>query len=117
MNKKVLTLCAAMLLTGSLATLDAKTTLDGFKVKPGVEWASNVMKITKDVDLEDDYLLIAEDGVTLEGVENATFKGRIVITGKNVTVKNLNIVLENKFGNKSIYKNACVDYVYRIVCP
>ena len=106
MNKKVLTLCAAMLLTGSLATLDAKTTLDGFKVKPGVEWASNVMKITKDVDLEDDYLLIAEDGVTLEGVENATFKGRIVITGKNVTVKNLNIVLENKFDNKSIYKNA-----------
>ena len=106
MNKKVLTLCAAMLLTGSLATLDAKTTLGDFVVKPGVEWASNVMKITKDVDLQNDFLLIEEDGVTLEGVENATFKGRIVITGENVTVKNLNIVLENKASNNSIYKNA-----------
>ena len=111
MNKKVLTLCAAMLLTGSLATLEAASiSITALDAKPGVEVSSNVIKITKDVDLKGDYLLIDEPHMIIEGdglsEDAATFYGRIVITAKDVTVKNLKINLKNDVSNFSVYKNA-----------
>ena len=111
MNKKVLTLCAAMLLTGSLATLEAASiSITALDAKPGVEVSSNVIKITKDVDLKGDYLLIDEPHMIIEGdglsEDAATFYGRIVITAKDVTVKNLKINLKNDASNFSVYKNA-----------
>ena len=111
MNKKVLTLCAAMLLTGSLATLEAASiSITALDAKPGVEVSSNVIKITKDVDLKGDYLLINEPHMIIEGdglsEDAATFYGRIVITAKDVTVKNLKINLKNDVSNFSVYKNA-----------
>ena len=115
MNKKVLTLCAAMLLTGSLATLEAASiSITALDAKPGVEVSSNVIKITKDVDLKGDYLLIDEPHMIIEGdglsEDAATLYGRIVITAKDVTVRNLKIVLNNEASNATAYKNAITVY-------
>ena len=92
MNKKVLTLCAAMLLTGSLSLSAASISFDDFKTQQGVEFSAGVMTFTEDVELESyqDYLLIDQDNITIEGNWH-TLKGHIVVTGKNVTIKNLTV--------------------------
>ena len=63
MNKKVLTLCAAMLLTGSLSLSAASISFDDFKTQQGVEFSAGVMTFTEDVELESyqDYLLIYQE--------------------------------------------------------
>ena len=106
MNKKVLTLCAAMLLTGSLVTIEAAPKLPA--EVPGIELTENgaVITITKDVDLGDNYLLISNPNVKIIGDNQATLKGRIVINAENVTVENLNILLKNEASEFSAYKNA-----------
>ena len=113
MNKKVLTLCAAMLLTGSLATIDAKQVLPA--ETPGIEVVktaegAKVIYFTKDVTLEDgDYLMIEEDNVTIDGYYNYarhTLNGRLVIKGEGVTVKNLDINNIVKINKGSYTKNA-----------
>ena len=113
MNKKVLTLCAAMLLTGSLATIDAKQVLPA--ETPGIEVVktaegAKVIYFTKDVTLEDgDYLMIEEDNVTIDGYYNYarhTLNGRLVIKGEGVTVKNLVINNIVKINKGSYTKNA-----------
>ena len=106
MNKKVLTLCAAMLLSGSLVSIEAAQKLPtDFKNKIEVVTGSNVITFKKNVDLGADYLLINQSNVIIDG-NNCELKGRLVITGENVTVKNLNIVLQNEVNNYSAYKNA-----------
>ena len=92
MNKKVLTLCAAMLLTGSLSMSAASISFDDFKNQQGVEYSTGVMTFTGDVELSSyqDYLLIDQDNITIEGNWH-TLKGHIVVTGKNVTIKNLTV--------------------------
>ena len=106
MNKKVLTLCAAMLLTGSLATIEAASKLPANV--PGIELTENgaVITINEDVDLGNDYLLISTPNVKIVGENEATLKGRIVINAENVTVENLNILLKNEASEFSAYKNA-----------
>ena len=108
MNKKFSTLVAALLLSGALVSVEAAS-LNPEDIKTGIELANNgaTIKFTGDVDLENNYLLIADDNVVIDGNYNQyTLKGRLVITGKNVTVKNLNIVLKNEASNNSVYKNA-----------
>ncbi|OUO55576.1 hypothetical protein B5F77_01615 [Parabacteroides sp. An277] len=106
MNKKVLTLCAAMLLTGSLATIEAASKLPANV--PGIELTENgaVITINEDVDLGNDYLLISTPNVKIVGENEATLKGRIVINAENVTVENLKILLKNEASEFSAYKNA-----------
>ena len=108
MNKKVLTLCAAMLLTGSIVTVEAASKKPVDYSKQGIELVNNgaTIRFTKSVDLENDYLLIEDDNVVVDG-NGQVLKGRIVITGNNVTVKNFaNIILKNEASNSSYYKNA-----------
>ncbi len=108
MNKKVLTLCAAMLLTGSIATVEAAPKLPSNYIKNGIELVNNgaIIKFTETVDLKGDYLLISENNVTVDG-NGQVLKGRIVITGNNVIVKNFaNIILKNEVSNFTYYKNA-----------
>ena len=111
MNKKVLTLCAAMILGGSsLVSVNAsdfkasslsvglKTELAAF-----VEANSNAvtsgektltLKDNVKVGDEKNFLLIDQDDFVLDG-KGFTWKGRIVVTGENVTIKNLNIDYTN----------------------
>ena len=101
MNKKFSTLVATLLLSGALFTLNAaSTTLDDFGKIKGVEMAADgsSLKLTKNVTLSDqkDYLLIDKDDFVLDGA-GFTFKGHIVITGNNVTVKNLTVNYHNAF--------------------
>ena len=108
MNKKFSTLVAALLLSGTLVSVEAASVTPE-SIKTGIELVNNgaTIKFTGDVDLKNDYLLIADDNVVIDGNYNQyTLKGRLVITGKNVTVKNLNIVLKNEASNYSVYKNA-----------
>ena len=112
MNKKFSTLVAALLLSGALVSVEAAS-LNPEDIKTGIELANNgaTIKFTGDVDLENNYLLIADDNVVIDGNYNQyTLKGRLVITGKNVTVKNLNIVLKNEASNSSVDKNAITVY-------
>lgn len=107
MNKKVLTLCAAMLLCGSLTTVNAASqSTDWLKSQPKVEVVGDVYTIGQDLNLGNDYLLINKNGVTIKGANGATLTGRIVIAAENVTVTGLNIVLDNQASNISVYKNA-----------
>ena len=107
MNKKVLTLCAAMLLCGSLTTVNATSqSTDWLKSQPKVEVVGDVYTIGQDLNLGNDYLLIEKDGVTIKSANGATLTGRIVIAAENVTVTGLNIVLDNQTSNISVYKNA-----------
>ena len=98
MNKKVLTLCAAMLLTGSLTTVNAASVAWKYfdeqksEVTTATEGQLTVMKLTGDVELKNqkDYLLIDQNNFVFDG-QGHTFKGHIVITGSNVTIKNLKL--------------------------
>ena len=116
MNKKVLTVCAALLLSGSsFVSVYADTNFkssnelsskwqvelaDFQKGKPvkitGSEGA-RTMTLTGDVSFTEgrNYLLINEDGFTLDGAGHK-WEGRIVITGENVTIKDLNINYTNE---------------------
>ena len=113
MNKKVLTLCAAMLLTGSLTSVYATNvkTLADFKADNSTYEVANVddkkIDFTADIALDSNtpYLVIDQDDVIVDG-HNYTFTGRLAITGKNVTVKNLTIKNIVTLNNGSFYKNA-----------
>ena len=99
MNKKFSTLVATLLLSGALFTLDAAaTSLTEFDKTEGVEMAADglSLKLTADVSLADQkaYLLIDKDNFVLDG-NSKKFTGHIVITGKNVTVKNLTVDYKN----------------------
>ncbi len=99
MNKKFSTLVAALLLSGALFTVDAKEiSLGDFVKQDGIEYASGKMTFTENVAIADyhDYLLISDDNVVVDGLGH-TLKGRIVVTGKNVTIKNLVIDYKNEF--------------------
>ena len=115
MNKKVLTLCAAMLLSGSsLVPLYADNSFEPTSFSLGwkmdfddfVEYYSAVSynKATKTLTVNDEvtysdlhkFLLIDEDNVVLDG-QGKTWNGRIVVTGENVTIKNLIIDYKNAF--------------------
>ena len=118
MNKKVLTLCAAMLLTGSLTTVNAASVAWKYfdeqksEVTTATEGQLTVMKLTGDVELKNqkDYLLIDQNNFVFDG-QGHTFKGHIVITGSNVTIKNLKLDYKNVFtkeenGTISVNKTA-----------
>ena len=99
MNKKFSTLVAALLLSGALFTVDAAPVgMDAFVSSNSekVSLASGVMEFTGDVTLSNyqDYLLIDQDNVTIEG-NGRTLNGRIVVTGKGVTIRNLIVNFDN----------------------
>ena len=100
MNKKVLTLCAAMLLCGSslMPVYADAVNLSSLEGKAGIELSAGRMTLTGDYKLTDqkDYLLLDEDNFVLDG-DGYTFTGHIVITGKNVTVQNLHVDYKNVF--------------------
>ena len=116
MNKKVLTLCAAMLLSGSsLVPLYADNSFEPTSFSLGWKmdfdnfvkyYSSSVSynKETKTLTVNDEvtytdlhkFLLIDEDNVVLDG-QGKTWNGRIVVTGENVTIKNLTIDYKNAF--------------------
>ena len=113
MNKKVLTVCAALLLSSSsfvfasdyvATSFSAKwqTTLTDFN-KDGIRWTMDGdkkvgMTLTKDIEFDDErnFLLIDEDNFVLDGA-GKTWYGHIVVTGENVTIKDLTIVYTNAF--------------------
>ena len=100
MNKKVLTLCAAMLLCGSslMPVYADAVKPSSLENEVGIEVSSGKMVLTDKYELanQKDYLLLDEDNFVLDGQYN-TFVGHIVITGKNVTVQNLHIDYKNVF--------------------
>ena len=100
MNKKVLTVCAAMLLCGSslMPVYAEAVDLSSLENVPGIELSAGRMTLSTDYVLADqkDYLLLDEDNFILDGQGN-TFTGHIVITGKNVTVRDLHIDYKNVF--------------------
>ena len=105
MNKKVLTLCAAMLLTGSLATVNAASVLPNAEVvEQSITVEDAVIDFTDDLDLKGDYLLINDDNVTING-NGHTLTGRLVINAKGVKVNNLNVIVKPS-KDASVYKNA-----------
>ena len=117
MNKKVLTLCAAMLLCGSslMPVYAGAVDLSSLKGEAGIELSAGRMTLTSDYELTDqkDYLLLDEDNFVLDG-NGYTFTGRIVVTGNHVTIKNVVFDYTNVFkhnvpgedGTVSINKNA-----------
>ena len=108
MNKKVLTLCTAMLLSGSSLvyasdyvnkwTWDWQTELSEFTTGKSVTLSEDglTMTVNGDVEYSDqrNFLLIDKDNFVLDGNKHV-WKGRIVITGENVTIKDLNIDYTN----------------------
>ena len=96
MNKKVLTLCAAMLLSSSTISIYAEgvSMKDFDAYKEGVTFveSTKTLQFKENVTIDDyhNYLLIDQDDIIVDGQGN-TLNGRIVITGNNVTVKNLRI--------------------------
>ena len=106
MNKKFSTLVATLLLSGALFTLNAAPVgwdADAFKGK--VEVVGTTAKTCTfkgNVTMGDfDYLLIDQDDVVIDG-NGKELKGHIVITGKNVTVKNLKVTYVNKYAGQMI---------------
>ena len=106
MNKKFSTLVATLLLSGALFTLNAATFNDDvFKDKYQKEVVGEVTtyKLTSNVTLAyNNPLIISENNVVVDGQDNKyTLNGQIIITGENVTVKNLNVVFVNEGLNGS----------------
>ena len=106
MNKKFSTLVATLLLSGALFTLNAATFNDDvFKDKYQKEVVGEVTtyKLTGNVTLAyNNPLIISENNVVVDGQDNKyTLNGQIIITGENVTVKNLNVVFVNEGLNGS----------------
>ena len=113
MNKKVLTVCAAMLLSGSLSMMyatDVKTLAD-FKADATTHVVANaednVITFLSDITLDENtpYLVIDQSNVLIDG-NYKTLNGRLVITGENVQVKNLTINNTVKVNTGSYTKNA-----------
>ena len=108
MNKKVLTLCAAMLLGGSsFVAVNAQSgyvhELGSWANKENVTWTvvgqdTTEMTLDGNVELTDqkNLLLINEKGFHLNG-NGKTFKGRIVVTADDVVIENLIIDYTNVF--------------------
>ena len=102
MNKKVLTLCAAMLLGSSLTSIYAEgvSVKDFDNYKTGIVYVESTKTLTfnEDVTIDDyhNYLLISDDDVIVDGQNHALY-GHIVVTGKNVTIKNLTVNYNNGF--------------------
>ena len=95
MNKRFSTLVATLLLSGALFTLNAEpVSLDGIKDKENIEWlkGDKGMTLKGNVVFNDqkNYLVIDKDNFVLDG-NGKELTGHLVITGKNVTVKNLTI--------------------------
>ena len=109
MNKKFSTLVAAMLVSSSFAFAETVSQTPAQLAEQGVEISSNRIVFTEDVDLGDNYLLISDSHMQVIG-NGYTLKGRIVVTGEDVTINNLNIVLENKAGDATYQKTAIVVY-------
>ncbi len=120
MNKKFSTLVATLLLSGALFTLNAATSLTDFDALAGVELAAdgNSMKLTDNVVFKDqkDYLLIDKDNFVLDG-NGKELTGHIVITGKNVTVKNLTINFTNTFTEKEDGSLSCNKTAITVIAP
>ena len=99
MNKKVLTLCAAMLLYGSsLVSVYAESV-------PIKDWnpetvvkGTNSATLTGNVTFGDqkNYVLIDQDNYVLDGAGHK-LTGHLVVTGSHVTIKNLTIDYKNTF--------------------
>ena len=85
-------------------------TLAEFAEYSGVSVNGGEVIISQDVNLGNNYLLVTDANVKIYGVNDVTFSGRIVVTGENVTIDGLNIVLENKAGNARTQKNTIVVY-------
>ena len=120
MNKKVLTVCAALLLSSSsfvsvyadtnfknenTVTSTLQTALSSLKKNEAVSIEDGVMTLKGDLTLTDDhYLLIDEDNFVLNGTDadgkRHKLTGNIVITGENVTIKNLDIEFTNDKASK-----------------
>ena len=106
MNKKFSTLVAALLLSGALFTVEAasKSPAD----VQGIEVSTKLIKLTENVDLEGDYLLVTTDNTVIDGA-GYELKGRIVIKAEGCEVRNFkNLVLANKAGNATEQKTAIV---------
>ena len=120
MNKKFSTLVATLLLSGALFTLNAATSLTDFDALAGVELAAdgNSMKLTDNVVFKDqkDYLVIDKDNFVLDG-NGKELTGHIVITGKNVTVKNLTINFTNTFTEKENGSLSCNKTAITVIAP
>ena len=107
MNKKVLTLCAAMLLSSSLVTIEAAQKLPT-EFKDKIELVDNgkIINFTEDVTLSPgDYLVITDSHVTIKGNQK-TLNGRLVIKGEDVTVDGLIIKNDVSVNSGSYTKNA-----------
>ena len=114
MNKKVLTVCAALLLSSSFAFASDYTLVTGTPLSDkqqalstfsddNIQWVTQGeervgMNLTGDVTFDDQtkFLVIDQDDFVLEG-NHHTWRGPIVITGENVTIKNLNIDYTNSY--------------------
>ena len=114
MNKKVLTVCAALLLSSSFAFASDYTLATGTPLSDkqqalstfsddNIQWVTQGeervgMNLTGDVTFDDQtkFLVIDQDDFVLEG-NHHTWRGPIVITGENVTIKNLNIDYTNSY--------------------
>ena len=119
MNKKVLTLCTAMLLSGSSLvyasdyvnkwTWDWQTELSEFTSGKPVTLSEDglTMTVNGDVEYSDqrNFLLIDKDNFVLDGNKHI-WKGRIVITGENVTIKNFKNI---DYKNVMVYGNTGED--------
>ena len=106
MNKKFSTLVAALLLSGALFTVEAtpKSPAD----VQGIEVSTKLIKLTENVDLGEDYLLVTTDNTVIDGA-GYELKGRIVIKAEGCEVRNFkNLVLANKAGNATEQKTAIV---------
>ena len=122
MNKKVLTLCAAMLLGGSsFVAVNAQSgyvhELGSWANKENVTWTvvgqdTTEMTLDGNVELTDqkNLLLINEKGFHLNG-NGKTFKGRIVVTADDVVIENFvhhladifkNIIIASRVGKAEI---------------
>ncbi|WP_368336904.1 DUF6383 domain-containing protein [Parabacteroides merdae] len=113
MNKRFSTLVATLLLSGALFTLNAKpVSLDQIKDKPEIEWADNgkSMKLTGNVVFngQNNYLVINKDNFVLDG-NGKELTGHLVITGKNVTVKNLTVNYVQTGGETPNFGNGAVN--------
>jgi len=111
MNKKFSTLVATLLLSGALISVNATDvkTLADFKADAKTHQVANIgdnkIVFLADIALDETtpYLLIDQNNLVIDG-NDKTFTGHLVITGENVTVKNLTIV--HNGGGETFTKSA-----------
>ena len=113
MNKKFSTLVATLLLSGALVSVNATDvkTLADFKADATTYTVTNMgdskIDFLADISLDEStpYLLIDQNNLIIDG-HGKIFTGRLVITGENVTVKNLTILNKTTSNASSYHKNA-----------